>query len=57
MLIMAAILKNDLLAQLTCILTVHVALDRTLGFGLKYPSHFKDTHMQRLSRKDHNDDL
>jgi len=26
----------------------HIALDRLLGFGLKYPAHFKDTHLQHL---------
>ena len=26
----------------------HIALDRFLGFGLKYPSDFKDTHIQKL---------
>lgn len=26
----------------------HIAFDRLLGFGLKYPTSFKDTHLQRL---------
>lgn len=26
----------------------HIAIDRLLGFGLKYPTTFKDTHLQRL---------
>ncbi len=26
----------------------HVAFDRTLGYGLKYPTFFTDTHLQRL---------
>jgi hypothetical protein len=26
----------------------HIALDRVLGFGLKYPTHFKDTHLQHV---------
>ena len=26
----------------------HIAFDRLLGFGLKYPTAFKDTHLQRL---------
>lgn len=26
----------------------HIALDRMLGFGLKYPTAFKDTHFQRV---------
>lgn len=26
----------------------HIAFDRLLGYGLKYPTHFKDTHLQHL---------
>ena len=26
----------------------HIWIDRLLGFGLKYPTNFKDTHLQRL---------
>lgn len=26
----------------------HIACDRALGFGLKYPTFFKDTHLQRV---------
>lgn len=26
----------------------HIGLDRALGFGLKYETDFKDTHMQRV---------
>ena len=26
----------------------HVGMDRTLGYGLKYPSAFKDTHLQQV---------
>lgn len=28
--------------------TSHIALDRFLGYGLKYPTFFKDTHIGRL---------
>jgi hypothetical protein len=27
----------------------HIAFDRALGFGLKYPTFFKDTHLQRVT--------
>ncbi len=30
------------------LLTAHIGMDRCLGFGLKYPTAFKDTHMQRV---------
>ncbi|MBA3870620.1 MAG: DUF4260 domain-containing protein [Anaerolineae bacterium] len=26
----------------------HIGMDRVMGFGLKYPTEFKDTHMQRV---------
>jgi hypothetical protein len=26
----------------------HIGMDRMLGFGLKYPTSFKDTHLQRI---------
>jgi len=32
----------------TLIWTAHIGLDRMLGYGLKYPTFFKDTHMQRV---------
>jgi hypothetical protein len=28
--------------------TAHIGMDRALGYGLKYPTAFKDTHLQRL---------
>ena len=28
--------------------TAHIGVDRLLGFGLKYPTRFRDTHLQRL---------
>lgn len=28
--------------------TAHIAMDRMLGYGLKYPTFFKDTHLQRV---------
>lgn len=26
----------------------HIGIDRTIGYGLKYPTGFKDTHLQRV---------
>jgi hypothetical protein len=34
--------------QLALIWLAHIGLDRLLGYGLKYPSGFKDTHLQRV---------
>jgi hypothetical protein len=33
---------------LALIWVVHIGADRALGYGLKYPSAFKDTHLQRV---------
>jgi multisubunit Na+/H+ antiporter MnhB subunit len=34
--------------QVALIWAAHIGADRLLGYGLKYPSGFKDTHLQRL---------
>ena len=39
---------HRLLVYLGLILAAHIGFDRLLGFGLKYPSGFNDTHLQRL---------
>ncbi len=36
------------LFPIALIWTAHIGFDRLLGFGLKYPTHFKDTHLQHL---------
>jgi Domain of unknown function (DUF4260) len=33
---------------LALIWTAHIAFDRLLGYGLKYPTAFKDTHLQNI---------
>jgi hypothetical protein len=38
----------DLASQIALIWLTHIGIDRALGYGLKYPSGFKDTHVQRL---------
>lgn len=40
--------QNIFIVQLGIILVAHVGMDRFFGYGLKYPSGFKDTHMQRV---------
>jgi hypothetical protein len=32
-------------------LTAHVGLDRLLGYGLKYPTRFQDTHLGWIGRR------
>jgi hypothetical protein len=36
------------LLLLGAILVAHVGMDRLAGYGLKYPTFFKDTHLQRV---------
>lgn len=34
--------------QLALIWLAHIGMDRTVGYGLKYATHFKDTHLSRV---------
>ena len=38
------------LALAGSILVAHVGMDRSLGYGLKLPTDFKDTHLGRIGR-------
>jgi hypothetical protein len=38
----------DTAVQLGLIWFIHIGVDRALGYGLKYPTGFKDTHLQRV---------
>ena len=40
-----------LAASIALIWTAHIAFDRLLGYGLKYPTFFKDTHLQHISSR------
>lgn len=40
--------RSPLAVNLSLIWFAHIAGDRLLGYGLKYPSDFKDTHLQRV---------
>jgi hypothetical protein len=39
---------TDVLVQVGLIWLAHIGADRALGYGLKYPSGFKETHLQRV---------
>src|ERR671919_2700269 len=39
---------SDLAGKLALLWLAHVGADRLLGYGLKYPTGFKDTHLQRV---------
>ncbi len=49
LLLASYILHWHLPLALALIWTAHIALDRLLSFGLKYPTFFKDTHLQHIS--------
>ncbi len=36
------------LAVAGAVLVAHIGMDRALGYGLKYPTVFKDTHLQHV---------
>jgi hypothetical protein len=48
MILLALFLKSDAWVMIGLIWTAHIGMDRLFGYGLKYTSSFKATHMQRL---------
>jgi len=34
--------------QIALVWLAHIGFDRFFGYGLKYPTGFKDTHLQRV---------
>jgi hypothetical protein len=38
----------EIAVQLGLIWITHIGVDRAIGYGMKYPSGFKDTHLQRV---------
>ncbi len=43
-----ALAGADPAVQIALIWITHVSVDRAIGYGLKYPTAFKDTHLQRV---------
>ncbi len=39
---------RELAVKLALIWLAHIGMDRAVGYGLKYPTNFKDTHLQRV---------
>jgi hypothetical protein len=39
---------SDVAVQVGLIWTAHIGIDRAIGYGLKYRTGFKDTHLQRV---------
>ena len=46
--IIGAYFKIDIVIMIGLIWTAHIGMDRMFGYGLKYETDFKDTHIQRL---------
>lgn len=46
----AAALERSLLLSLALVWSAHIGLDRALGYGLKLPTGFQDTHLGRIGR-------
>jgi hypothetical protein len=40
--------ESDTAVQLALIWAAHIGFDRLIGYGLKYPTGFRDTHLQRV---------
>lgn len=41
-------LSNEPLLAIGLILSAHIGMDRMIGYGLKYSTDFKDTHLNRV---------
>lgn len=50
--VLAFVRREPGAAAFALIWLAHIGLDRTLGYGLKYPTFFKDTHLQRVTEPD-----
>lgn len=50
LLITGLVIDHSLLLTLGLIGIAHVGFDRALGYGLKYPTGFGDTHLGRIGR-------
>jgi Domain of unknown function (DUF4260) len=48
LLAVAIIAPLPVLEPYALIWLAHIGMDRMLGYGLKYPTRFKDTHLQRV---------
>lgn len=42
------LLDNSLAVMISLIWIAHIGMDRLCGFGLKYPTTFQDTHLNRV---------
>jgi hypothetical protein len=45
---LGVVTDSDTAVAIGLIWAAHIGVDRAVGYGLKYPSGFKDTHLQRV---------
>ena len=50
-LLIALVAQSGPLILVGAVLLGHVGIDRALGYGLKYPTSFQDTHLGRIGRR------
>ncbi|PBC08269.1 DUF4260 domain-containing protein [Mesorhizobium sp. WSM3859] len=50
LLLAGALLAGPLTTAVALIWIAHIAIDRALGYGLKLPTGFQDTHLGRIGR-------
>lgn len=50
-LLIALVAQSGPLILVGAVLLGHVGIDRALGYGLKYPTAFHDTHLGRIGRR------
>jgi len=50
-LLLALAVQSGPLLLVGAVLLAHVGIDRALGYGLKYPTGFGDTHLGRIGRR------
>ena len=48
LLVVCVVVPLPVLQPYALIWLAHLGMDRTLGYGLKYPTRFKDTHLQHV---------
>ncbi|MBJ8029454.1 DUF4260 domain-containing protein [Bacillus cereus group sp. N21] len=48
LILIGVFLKSDATLMIGLIWTAHIGMDRLFGYGLKYKTDFKDTHIQKL---------
>lgn len=46
--IFGLLMNNSLFLMMSLIWIAHIGMDRMLGYGLKYPTKFHDTHLNRV---------